>query len=1096
MKQKESLRAKLVKRYLRFGIRKFTIGVASVAIASGLMMIGSHQIQAEETAPTSPTVTKQENTDTGVKKEQTVTKAEATDNAENPTTKTTVTIKFVSEGTENNSLEKYTVTETGNVGETIPESSVQVRVGSGGVITTMGYTVKDNPFLKSEKPKFGNTDKEIVITLTPMKATGKTVYAFQGEKISEDTIKEAVATEINTNKEVVENSIPSTVEEGKDNLNARVKVTYGSNGHVRDELVDVPVKILPTKSVTSGITVLKGTDNNTLINKVREHVTKELAGLTNLPSGVTATIKDGEGYATPDANENQDSKMDVTIQYKKGETVIKETAVEVPIKVVSSIVKSLAVVEGTTIPAETVKNSVKPGKGGEVELPDANAIPDTTGKTKVEVPVKVKYRTDKAHPDLVEEVTVSILVVAKPKPITVEEGTTITEELVKQQITLPEGSNIKKIGAIPDTKTAGKKENISVTIELKDGQTLTLHVPVTVTAKVENGGNHSNQGEHSNNNVISPKPSETVPSETVPSETPATKTTVTIKFVSEGTEIQGHTITETGMEGNRIPENNVQTHIDVIKSMGYKVVLNPFLSSEENKPKFDKNVKEIVITLQPMHATVQTIYALQGETVSEDAVKSAVTTEINTVKEVVTSTIPSTNEAGNDSLKARVIVKYGSGNYMRDEEVEVPVKVLPTKSVTSGITVLKGIENNTLINKVREHVTKELAGLTNLPSGVTATIKDSDAYVTPDTNENKDSNMNVTIQYKNGDTVLKETTVEVPIKVVSSTVKSFAVVEGTKIPATTVKNSVDPGAGGEVELPDANAIPDTTGKTTVEVPVKVKYGTDKEHPDLVEEVTVSVLVVAKPKPISVEEGTTITEELVKQQITLPENSKIKAIGAIPDTKTTGKKENISVTIELKDGQTLTLHVPVTVTAKVENGGNHSSQGEHSNNNVISPKPLETVPSETKPTETNQTGWNFVNGKWYYKKDGKNITKKWEKINGKWYFFTPSGDIKNNGWEFVNGKWYYLEPSGAMKASQWFKSGGKWFYVNHSGVMETGWLQVNGKWYYLEPSGAMKASQWFKLNEKWYYVNDSGELLVNTITPDGYKVNENGEWINE
>ena len=584
--------------------------------------------------------------------------------------------------------------------------------------------------------------------------------------------------------------------------------------------------------------------------------------------------------------------------------------------------------------------------------------------------------------------------------------------------------------------------------------------------------------------------------EVADAETPTTKTTVTIKFVSEGAEIQGHTITETGMEGTRIPENKVQTHIDVIKNMGYKVVSNPFLSSEENKPKFDKNVKEIVITLQQMHATVKTIYALQGETVSEDAVKSAVTTEINTEKEVVKSTIPSTNEAGNDSLKARVIVKYGSGSYMRDEEVEVPVKVLPTKSVTSGITVLKGTDNNALINKVREHVTKELAGLTNLPSGVTATIKDNDVYVTPDTNENKDSKMDVTIQYKNGDTVLKETTVEVPVKVVSSTVKSFAVVEGTKIPVATVEKSVDPGAGGEVECPDENAIPDTTGKTTVEVPVKVKYGTDKAHPDLVEEVTVSILVVAKPKPISVEEGTTITEELVKQQITLPEGSKIKEIGAIPDTKTAGKKENISVTIELKNGQTITLHVPVTVTAKVENGGNHSNQGEHSNNNVILPKPLETVPTETKPTETNQTGWNFVNGKWYYKKDGKNITKKWEKINGKWYFFTPSGDIKNNGWEFVNGKWYYLEQSGAMKASQWFKSGGKWFYVNHSGVMETGWLQVNGKWYYLEQSGAMKASQWFKLNEKWYYVNDSGELLVNTTTPDGYKVNENGEWINE
>ena len=51
-----------------------------------------------------------------------------------------------------------------------------------------------------------------------------------------------------------------------------------------------------------------------------------------------------------------------------------------------------------------------------------------------------------------------------------------------------------------------------------------------------------------------------------------------------------------------------------------------------------------------------------------------------------------------------------------------------------------------------------------------------------------------------------------------------------------------------------------------------------------------------------------------------------------------------------------------------------------------------------------------------------------------------------------------------------------------------------KWYYLESSGAMKASQWFEVDGKWYYVNDSGELLVNTTTPDGYKVNANGEWV--
>ena len=48
MKQKQSLRAIQVKRYLRYSIRKFTVGVASVAIASGLMVFGADVQAAEE----------------------------------------------------------------------------------------------------------------------------------------------------------------------------------------------------------------------------------------------------------------------------------------------------------------------------------------------------------------------------------------------------------------------------------------------------------------------------------------------------------------------------------------------------------------------------------------------------------------------------------------------------------------------------------------------------------------------------------------------------------------------------------------------------------------------------------------------------------------------------------------------------------------------------------------------------------------------------------------------------------------------------------------------------------------------------------------
>ena len=58
---------------------------------------------------------------------------------------------------------------------------------------------------------------------------------------------------------------------------------------------------------------------------------------------------------------------------------------------------------------------------------------------------------------------------------------------------------------------------------------------------------------------------------------------------------------------------------------------------------------------------------------------------------------------------------------------------------------------------------------------------------------------------------------------------------------------------------------------------------------------------------------------------------------------------------------------------------------------------------------------------------------------------------------------------------------------------TGWLQNNGPWYYLDSNGSMKANQWFQVGSKWYYVNASGELALNTSI-DGYRVNDNGEWV--
>jgi choline binding protein J len=116
---------------------------------------------------------------------------------------------------------------------------------------------------------------------------------------------------------------------------------------------------------------------------------------------------------------------------------------------------------------------------------------------------------------------------------------------------------------------------------------------------------------------------------------------------------------------------------------------------------------------------------------------------------------------------------------------------------------------------------------------------------------------------------------------------------------------------------------------------------------------------------------------------------------------------------------------------------------------------------------------------------------WIQSNGRWWFKHNDGSYTSNGWEKINRTWYHFDGSGWMQTG-WVKDG-SWYYLDGSGAMKTGWLKDNGSWYYLDGSGAMKTG-WFTVSGKWYYAYSSGALAINTTTPDGYRVNYNGEWV--
>ena len=95
-----------------------------------------------------------------------------------------------------------------------------------------------------------------------------------------------------------------------------------------------------------------------------------------------------------------------------------------------------------------------------------------------------------------------------------------------------------------------------------------------------------------------------------------------------------------------------------------------------------------------------------------------------------------------------------------------------------------------------------------------------------------------------------------------------------------------------------------------------------------------------------------------------------------------------------------------------------------------------------------------------------------------------------------GVWKYRNVTGEYLADQWLLYEGKWYRFDKDGNMITGWYQnpETKDWYYLWENGSM-ATGWVPVNGRWYYLTaGSGEMAHDVTTPDGYKVNVDGAWV--
>ena len=98
------------------------------------------------------------------------------------------------------------------------------------------------------------------------------------------------------------------------------------------------------------------------------------------------------------------------------------------------------------------------------------------------------------------------------------------------------------------------------------------------------------------------------------------------------------------------------------------------------------------------------------------------------------------------------------------------------------------------------------------------------------------------------------------------------------------------------------------------------------------------------------------------------------------------------------------------------------------------------------------------------------------------------------------EWQYRNDDGTLATGFIFDTTDqKWYYLNANGVACSGWQFINNKWYFFNPVhdgtfGSMSVNKWQWIDGYCYFFNADGTMSANGLTPDGYTVNADGQWI--
>ena len=124
-----------------------------------------------------------------------------------------------------------------------------------------------------------------------------------------------------------------------------------------------------------------------------------------------------------------------------------------------------------------------------------------------------------------------------------------------------------------------------------------------------------------------------------------------------------------------------------------------------------------------------------------------------------------------------------------------------------------------------------------------------------------------------------------------------------------------------------------------------------------------------------------------------------------------------------------------------------------------------------------------------------VTPGWQKeADGSEKYLKPDGTYVSNGWLQLDDKKYYMDENGVKLKDTITPDG---FYVNSDGEKVSympGWYKDGNYWRYIQKNGYYLANSWYQDTDgKYYYFNMGAVMTVNTTTPDGYYVDENGVW---